>query len=216
MNEQSGHARAPDAGTVDLDARSLRGLAHPLRLRILAILRDDGPSTSTRLAQRLALSTGATSYHLRQLAAYGFIAEDEALGFGRERWWRAVHREINLRTADVGLEANELSEVYLHAVAAMQAEQVQRAIEEWATLPRAWQVAGTLSELRLRLTHAELASLRGELFAVIGRYRRDEPGTAGQAPPGSAPVLVQLQAFRRPGADAAPDADADAVGGRGA
>jgi DNA-binding transcriptional ArsR family regulator len=192
----------PQSGaTINLDARSLRGLAHPLRLRLLCVLRDGGPSTSTRLAERLGLSSGATSYHLRQLAAYGFVEEDRALGSGRERWWRARYHDVNYLAADFGPESVELSEVYLRAVATIQGEQVQRAIDEWAALPPAWQRAGTLSDLRLRLTHEELASLCAELFAVIGRYRRDEPAPAAPAPPGSAPVTVQVQAFRSPGAD---------------
>jgi DNA-binding transcriptional ArsR family regulator len=54
---------------VMLDPHNLRGLAHPLRVRLLGLLRSDGSSTATRLAERLGQSSGATSYHLRQLAA---------------------------------------------------------------------------------------------------------------------------------------------------
>src|SRR5215212_5276227 len=80
------------AKDVVLDARSLRGIAHPVRVRILTSLREDGPATATGLAGRLGESTGSTSYHLRQLAEYGFVAEDTGRGVGRELWWRAVHR----------------------------------------------------------------------------------------------------------------------------
>jgi predicted transcriptional regulator len=62
---------------VELNATNLRGLAHPIRVKLLGALRLDGPSTATRLASRLGLSSAATSYHLRQLAAYGFVVEDE-------------------------------------------------------------------------------------------------------------------------------------------
>lgn len=188
--------------TVNLDARSLRGLAHPLRLRLLRALRDGGPSTSTQLAGRLGVSSGATSYHLRQLAAYGFIAEDQALGSGRERWWRALHQRINYRSEDFGPDAAELSEVFLRAAVAMQDEELQRAIDEWATLPLAWRRASRLSELPLRLTPDELSRMNDELSAVIDRYRQDDPELATQAPPGSAPIMVQVRAFRRPGAAA--------------
>jgi DNA-binding transcriptional ArsR family regulator len=54
--------------TVRLDARNLRGLAHPVRVRMLGLLRTEGPSTATLLGERLGLSSAATSYHLRQLA----------------------------------------------------------------------------------------------------------------------------------------------------
>ncbi|MGW1769551.1 ArsR/SmtB family transcription factor, partial [Streptomyces sp. NPDC002073] len=74
-----------------LDARTLRGLAHPLRIRLLGALRHDGPATASRLAERLGESSGATSYHLRQLASYGFVEDAPEHGKGRERWWRAAH-----------------------------------------------------------------------------------------------------------------------------
>jgi DNA-binding transcriptional ArsR family regulator len=61
---------------VRLRAEMLRGIAHPLRVRLLDLLREDGPSTATRLAERTGQSSGATSYHLRQLAAYGFVVEE--------------------------------------------------------------------------------------------------------------------------------------------
>src|SRR5689334_12619211 len=58
------------------DGRSLRALAHPLRLRLLGLLRMDGAATASQLAARTGQSSGATSYHLRQLAAYGFVIEE--------------------------------------------------------------------------------------------------------------------------------------------
>ena len=56
---------------------------------MLGILRFDGPSTATALAKRLGLNSGATSYHLRQLALHGLIEEAEGLGNKRDRWWQA-------------------------------------------------------------------------------------------------------------------------------
>ena len=56
-------------------AREVRALAHPLRLRMLECLLDGGPATASMLARELGESSGATSYHLRILAKYGFIEE---------------------------------------------------------------------------------------------------------------------------------------------
>ncbi|MDQ8705747.1 hypothetical protein RCO28_25095 [Streptomyces sp. LHD-70] len=36
--------------------------------------------------------SGATSCHLRQLAAYGFVEDAPEHGKGRERWWRTAHQ----------------------------------------------------------------------------------------------------------------------------
>ena len=40
------------------DPQVLRALAHPLRGRLLGLLRVDGPSTATRLAERVGESSG--------------------------------------------------------------------------------------------------------------------------------------------------------------
>src|SRR3712207_2472805 len=83
-----------------LDARSLQALAHPLRMRLLGLLRVEGPATATQLAARVGESSGATSYHLRQLARHGFVEDEPARGNARERWWKASHRMTSWTTAD--------------------------------------------------------------------------------------------------------------------
>ena len=55
-----------------------------------------GPATATQLGARLGESSGATSYHLRQLEKYGFVEEDPTRGSGRERWWRRVRGGISI------------------------------------------------------------------------------------------------------------------------
>jgi DNA-binding transcriptional ArsR family regulator len=74
------------------DPEGLKALSHPVRLRILGLLRTEGGATATTLAARLGLNSGATSYHLRQLEKAGFIVEDAERGNGRDRWWRAAHQ----------------------------------------------------------------------------------------------------------------------------
>ena len=69
------------------DLAALRALAHPRRQRVLQHLALHGPATSATLARALGLNTGATSYHLRELARYGFVEEPGGTGTGhRERW----------------------------------------------------------------------------------------------------------------------------------
>ncbi|MGO4429962.1 ArsR/SmtB family transcription factor, partial [Streptomyces sp. MCAF7] len=106
-NAENAKTKKPTPDNVRvLDARSLRGLAHPLRMRLLGALREYGPATASQLADRLGESSGATSYHLRQLAAHGFVEDDPERGKGRERWWKSaqsgtrVDSEELLRDAD--------------------------------------------------------------------------------------------------------------------
>lgn len=187
-------------GEIRPDARSLRGLAHPLRVRLLGLLRSEGPSTATRLAGRLGLASGATSYHLRQLAAHGFIVEDTERGAGRERWWQAAHQVTKVPTGGDDPEMVEATDGFLRGVAAFWSEQVNRAIDERPTLPPRWRGASVFDDYLLRLTPEELYELRGELRELFARYRLDDSSTVQSAPPGSAPVIFQLQAFPRPGA----------------
>src|SRR4051812_29697142 len=83
------------------DVRALRALAHPLRNRLLGLLRLHGPATASRLGRAVGESSGSTSYHLRQLAAYGFVEEVEGQGTARERWWRARHRMTTWQPSDL-------------------------------------------------------------------------------------------------------------------
>lgn len=98
MPEKNADSQNPEPQLRKLDAHSLRGLAHPLRIRLLGDLRLHGPATASQLAERLGESSGATSYHLRQLAAYGFVedapstARAVSAGGGRPRTARSSTR----------------------------------------------------------------------------------------------------------------------------
>lgn len=80
----------------DLDMASLKALAHPLRVTILNSLSQFGPQTACSLAEILEESSGATSYHLRQLAKHGLVQELEGKGTARERWWQRTPGGINI------------------------------------------------------------------------------------------------------------------------
>ncbi|MFC7244664.1 helix-turn-helix domain-containing protein [Catellatospora aurea] len=186
------------ADRITLDPRTLRGLAHPLRVRLLGLLRERGPSTATLLAAQLGQSSAATSYHLRQLALYGFVTDEPARGNNRERWWRAAHRGTTVDHVEP--ESFGDFEAYLRAVAAQYAARVDRALDEYATRPPQWQRVGTISDWTGQLTPEETKELQADLFAVFERYRRfdlDSP-----APEGTARVHVQFQVLPFP--EAAP------------
>ncbi|GAB1818893.1 ArsR/SmtB family transcription factor [Herbidospora sp. RD11066] len=72
------------------DAAALKALTHPLRIRLLGLLRQDGPATASELAAKTGETSASASYHLRVLARHAFVAEAEHRD-GRERRWRAVH-----------------------------------------------------------------------------------------------------------------------------
>ncbi|MCP2258178.1 Helix-turn-helix domain-containing protein [Streptoalloteichus tenebrarius] len=176
-----------------LDARSLRGLAHPLRVRILELLRADGPATASGLAVRLGESSGTTSWHLRQLAEHGFIEEDRERGTRRERWWRAAQETLRIRTPDLRAvpEAEGALDIVLRSVLDLSTSRVADFLSRRADLGEEWDAASSLSDWALHLTPGELRALNDEIQAVVERYRRERRA-------GDRPVVVQLQAFPRP------------------
>jgi DNA-binding transcriptional ArsR family regulator len=185
--------------------RGLRALAHPVRLRMLGMLRLEGPATASGLAGRLGLNSGATSYHLRQLAEHGFVVDDPDRGNARERWWRAAHRTTHVPTDDGGDDAaRDATNAFLQAAAVTYNRQIQQAVEDQSTLDGGWRRASDFSDWSLRLTPEEAHSLVRELHAVLDRYRPWRPDNE-DAPADAGLFRVLLQAFPRPGTLDSPD-----------
>jgi DNA-binding transcriptional ArsR family regulator len=173
---------------------ALKALSHPVRLRILGMLRLDGPATATSLAERLQLNSGATSYHLRQLAQHGFVEDDTERGNKRERWWRAAHSSTTTRGArGATAEQREASDAFGQAVAVVHSENLQRAMEERPLLPEEWRAASTLSEWELRLTPQHAEQLKNAISELVMGWPEDEPA------PGVELFAVTLHAFPYPG-----------------
>lgn len=179
-----------EADAVVLDAKGLRALAHPVRVQLLGLLRKYGPSTATRLAERLGVNSGTASYHLRQLGAAGFVEEDTERGNARERWWRSLHQMTELNDPELAEREPQAALAYLQSVAATYTLRAQRTVNELQTMPRAWRDTFDMSDWALRLTPEETAALRQELWSVLARYRRDTPEAAAKAPEGAERVGV--------------------------
>jgi Helix-turn-helix domain len=159
------------------DVRALRALAHPLRSRLLGRLRVHGPATASALARDVGESSGSTSYHLRQLAAYGFVEEVEGQGTARERWWRARHRMTSWQAPDL-LDQEGGAEVQ-GEMTRMQIDQHARVLEAWyeqkKSLGREWEGAASLNDYGFRLRPEQARELMDELGAVLQRWMADHP-----------------------------------------
>ena len=180
------------------EPREMRALAHPLRLRLLGLLRVEGPATATALADAVGEQPALVSYHLRQLDAYNFVEEAPELARdGRERWWRAAQASTQWDAADF-LDTPER----LAALTSLQREvfrRYQTALEEhlfaapaWG---REWVDASEHSDYFLTLDAAGLKALTAELDAVIERYVAAPPPAVGPVEH----VAVILHAFPRTG-----------------
>ncbi len=159
------------------DVRALRALAHPLRSRLLGRLRLEGPATASHLGRLFGESSGSTSYHLRQLEAYGFVEEVEGQGTARERWWRARHRMTSWQASDVvrqegGAEVQD-------EMTRLQVDGHARILEAWHVqkdaLDPAWNEVASLSDYGLRLRPDQARALAAELEAVADRWMAEHP-----------------------------------------
>jgi DNA-binding transcriptional ArsR family regulator len=172
----------------------LRALAHPTRLKMLGMLRIDGPATATSLATRLGINTGQTSYHLRQLAQHGFVVDDDERGNGRERWWKAAHQATITGDAPVRPEDQEALDAYMQTVAVIYTQQLQAAVEEMSLLPRRWREASTLSDYHVRVTAEHAEALTTKMHDIFMELREDADDD-----PDAVDFVFQFQAFPRPG-----------------
>ncbi len=82
------------------DPKAIRALAHPLRLDLLDLLVATGPATAAQCGRILGVSQASCSFHLRQLAKYGFVADAEPGSDRRERLWRMPDPRIRLPGRD--------------------------------------------------------------------------------------------------------------------
>ena len=177
-----------------VDSARLRALAHPARARLMGILRLDGPSTATALAQRLGTNSGKTSYHLRQLAEVGLVEEDTERGNARERWWHAAHEATSWSSVDFrGDPDDHAADSWLIGFhARLHARWLQDWLDtrdEWSD---EWIHASDMSDFRVHLTPARLKAMDEELHAVIERYRQYEHEE------NAVRVTVTLHAFPNP------------------
>lgn len=153
------------------DPRTLRALAHPVRMQLLDQLIVHGPATATELAARLGETAANCSWHLRQLAKHGFLEEAEG-GTGRQRPWR-IRPQSTTISADNQTEpefaaAREaLLDVLLEQdLAALRAWQTGRASE-----PEQWRESAFAKQFNyLWLTAEELGSFKQALSELVERH----------------------------------------------
>jgi DNA-binding transcriptional ArsR family regulator len=168
------------------DVRSLRALAHPLRLELLDLLRFEGPSTASALARRVGESSGATSYHLRQLARHGFIEQDERPPQGRERWWRYRERMVSVRDPGASAEAAAALELVGH-----EARALERFLGDREQVAE-WEGSAFLRSRALRLSSVGLRELERGIAALIDSLPAAD---SSDAPPDAAPVRFLALGF---------------------
>lgn len=181
------------------DPTALKALAHPLRLRMLGMLRLDGPATASGLAARLGLNSGATSYHLRQLALHGFIVEDTERGNARDRWWKAAHESTHYEDGDD--QALEAGMAFSQAALNWQMLQMQQALRNHPHQSPEWRSASTISDYYIPLTAEQAETLVKKVQDLLWEAMQAAPPLGSAYEPGVEAFAIMLHAFPRPPED---------------
>lgn len=195
---------------ISRDPAALKALTHPLRIRLLGLLRTEGPATASELAATTGETSASTSYHLRVLARHGFVTEATARD-ARERRWRSAH-DLTVWDND-SLAEHPGAEVFLASSRRQQVEHLGRSLDRYEAdlaagrLDPAWRTAAHVSDYLVRLTLASAAELwEGFADRALALAARD----AGD--PAAAPVVVVTAGIPladRPGHPASRTPEAD-------
>ena len=156
------------------DPKAIRALAHPLRLDLLQVLGSGGPATAARCGRVLGVSQASCSFHLRQLAKYGFV-EDAGPGRDRrERQWRVTQQRLTVRSGTSGDAAVQ------QQLERLVVERELQAIVDYSQRPDGaspeWQGKAGIVTTMAVLSPDEAADLKEKWIALIAPYT-----TAAQA-----------------------------------
>ncbi|WP_285682415.1 helix-turn-helix domain-containing protein [Actinoplanes sp. NBRC 103695] len=177
------------------DPLALRALAHPLRLRLHALVGREGSITAAEAARQLGVSQALASHHLRQLAKYGYVEPAEA-GDQRERPWRvtATSQRYEPGTSPEAWESVEALERHtLERMAAQFADWQQRRPDD----EDGWADQTGISQNLVYLTRDELAAFNRAWDELITPLVRRRPlGASDKRPAGAVPVDITLVATR--------------------
>jgi DNA-binding transcriptional ArsR family regulator len=149
------------------DPTAIRALAHPLRLDLLELLVATSPATAAQCGRILGVSQANCSFHLRQLAKYGFVEEAPPGEDRRERRWQVTDRHLTLSTVEMEpTVAREFGRVFV----AREAERVLQYLGGLDTEPAAWRRGGGGTATTLPMTAAESAELKKQWRALLAPF----------------------------------------------
>jgi predicted ArsR family transcriptional regulator len=193
MDEETGTRQH---SVVRLSGQQIRTLAHPLRSRLLGALRVDGPATATTLARLLQTNTGATSYHLRQLAEVGLVVEETGQNTGKQRFWRSAHDASTWKPTDFDDDPD--ARAAAEWIEGHQLQLLTEQAEQWfgakRDAPREWREVASLNDAVLTVSPARLRELNDEIWQLVTRYYGNEALADEE---GAAQVHVFVASFPR-------------------
>ncbi|MGC1183741.1 MAG: helix-turn-helix domain-containing protein [Candidatus Dormiibacterota bacterium] len=152
------------------DAQTMRALSHPVRLALIELLSLEGPLTATEASERIGESPTTCSFHLRQLARYGFV-EEAGGGPGRNRPWRMSSIGMTASARDADREADSALAVLRRLFRERYFERLQTWEDTRAAYPKEWQDVAGESEFILYATPDEIESVSEQVFDLMMQFQ---------------------------------------------
>jgi predicted ArsR family transcriptional regulator len=179
------------------DPKELRALAHPLRVRLLYLINQEGAQTATQCAAALGESVANCSYHLNMLAKYDYIEQADG-GQGREKPWRVVHEGHSWSNVSSDPETSIAADAAGSTFLDFAIDTIRERYHLGRLEPEEWQDVIGFSDSSEFLTPTEVLAMRKEIEEIMRRYkdRRDNPDAR---PEGARPVYFFLAASVAPG-----------------
>ncbi|MEV6520375.1 helix-turn-helix domain-containing protein [Longispora sp. NPDC051575] len=153
------------------DPKAIRALAHPLRLNLLELLAAVGPATAAHCGRVLDVSQASCSFHLRQLAKYGFVVDAGPGHDRRERQWQVPESRPMLRIGAGG------DEVVRRELARVVVQQATQAILDGVDTAEGSEWRSIMSAMAV-LTAEEAADVKEKWKTLLEPYiaRTHQPG----------------------------------------
>lgn len=155
------------------DSKVLAAMAHPLRRRLLDVLKVQGPGTVSMLAEHTGQRVPNVSHHLRVLAEVDLVAEAPDLARDRrERWWRLLSPSLRWSTTD--FSEDPAAAAVAQAAQSLNLDRHVGLVRAWyatdAEEQTRWQDSSFSTDKWLHLTPAELAELSRQVIDLFEQW----------------------------------------------
>lgn len=151
------------------DPRALRALAHPVRMRLVGLVRTKGPLTATQAAEHVGESPSSCSFHFRQLAKWGLVEPAEGAK-GRERPWKATALFTSWQMAAVSGEGADARVALDRVLVQEYVDRIAQWLDRRPSEPPEWLEVSGVGDWILDVTAEELKSLEAAVDALLDPY----------------------------------------------
>lgn len=173
------------------DPRALRAVAHPTRLKLIALLRRLGPLTATQAGERIGESPAGCSFHLRSLAKWGLV-EEAGGGRGRERPWRATASGHEWAARGPSEEVDEAGDLLTRVVVERWFEETLQWVDRRREDTPEWANAAIANDRMIAVTAAELDDIDRRVAKILEPYMERVRRPEAQPEGARTAIFIQL------------------------